>query len=149
MDADQLQLAVGRPDCGPPDPTRSRWGALNIALDAFLGELDKTSQDEHVGPGSYSSNTKECGNNYNISDINSDLVGDYSEIRDDMADLSSKPVKGRTAISAGIDEGIKVLTGKKIRPFAVKTMIVMTDGIHNQGPGAGALRQGRPPRKTS
>ena len=83
---------------------------------------------------SYSSNTKECGNKYNISDINSDLVSDYSKIRDEMADLSSKPVKGRTAISAGIDEGIKVLTGKKIRPFAVKTMILMTDGIHNQGP---------------
>ncbi len=51
-----------------------------------------------------------------------------------MASLSSKPVKGNTSISAGIDDGIKVLTGKKIRPFAVKTMIVMTDGIHNLGP---------------
>ena len=43
-------------------------------------------------------------------------------------------MKGSTAISAGIDDGIKVLTGKKIRPFAVKTMILMTDGIHNLGP---------------
>jgi Flp pilus assembly protein TadG len=128
------ELPSGAPDCGPPDPTRSRWGALTIALDAFLQELDKTSQDERVGLCSYSSDTKECGNKYNISDINSDLVSDYSKIRDEIADLSSKPVKGRTAISAGIDEGIKVLTGKKVRPFAVKTMIVMTDGIHNLGP---------------
>jgi Mg-chelatase subunit ChlD len=51
-----------------------------------------------------------------------------------MNRMSSKPVKGRTAISAGLDEGIKVLTGKKARPFAVKTMILMTDGIHNLGP---------------
>jgi hypothetical protein len=43
-------------------------------------------------------------------------------------------VKGSTAISAGIDEGIKVLTGKKTRPFALKTMVLMTDGIHNLGP---------------
>jgi len=128
------KLPKGAPDCGPPDPTRSRWGALNIALEAFLVELDKTAQDEHVGLASYSSNTKECGFSYNIADINSDLVSDYSVIRSAMKTLSSKPVKGSTAISAGIDEGIKVLTGKKIRPFAVKTMIVMTDGIHNLGP---------------
>jgi hypothetical protein len=126
-------LPSGAPDCGPPDPTRSRWGALNVALEAFLLELDKTAQDEHVGLCSYSSSTKECGFKYNQSDINSDLVSDYSTIRSIMADLSSRPVKGSTCISAGIDEGIKVLTGKKVRPFAVKTMIVMTDGIHNTG----------------
>lgn len=127
-------LPSGAPDCGPPDPTRSRWGALNIALEAFLVELDKTAQEEHVALVSYSSNTKECGYTYNISDINSDLVSDYTGIRSAMASLSSKPVKGRTAISHGIDDGIKVLSGKKIRPFAVKTMILMTDGIHNEGP---------------
>jgi Ca-activated chloride channel homolog len=128
------QLPPGAPDCGPPDPTRSRWGALNIALGAFLGELDKTAQDERVALVSYSSNTIQCGFTYHISDINSDLVSDYGVIRSVMADLSSRPVKGSTAISAGIDDGIKVLTGKKIRPFAVKTMILMTDGIHNLGP---------------
>jgi hypothetical protein len=128
------QLPTGAPDCGPPDPTRSRWGALNIALEAFLQELDKTAQDEHVALVSYSSNITQCGFKYNISDINSDLVSNYDAIRAVMKDLSSRPVKGSTAISAGIDDGIKVLTGKKIRPFAVKTMIVMTDGIHNLGP---------------
>jgi len=37
------QLPPGAPDCGPPDPTRSRWGALNIALESFLQELEKTA----------------------------------------------------------------------------------------------------------
>jgi Mg-chelatase subunit ChlD len=128
------QLPPGAPDCGPPDPTRSRWGALNIALEAFLQELDNTAQDEHVALVSYSSDTKECGFTYHISDINSDLVSNYDDIRKVMKDLSSRPVKGRTAISAGIDNGNIVLTGKKVRPFAVKTMILMTDGIHNLGP---------------
>ena len=127
-------LPKGAPDCGPPDPTRSRWGALHTSVDAFLTELTKTAQDEHVGLCSYSSKTKECGYNYTLSSINSDLVSDYSVIRNAMDALSSKPVKGSTCISAGIDEGIKVLTGKKTRPFAVKTMIVLTDGIHNSGP---------------
>ncbi len=128
-------LPPGAPNCGPPDPTRSRWGALHTAVDAFLTELDKTPQDEHVGLVSYSSNySAECGLKFNISDINSDLVSDYTVIRNTMNALSSKPVKGGTSISAGIDDGIKVLTGKKIRPYAVKSMVLMTDGIHNVGP---------------
>ncbi len=121
-------------ECGKPHPTKSRWGSLATALDAFLVELDKTKQKEIVGMVSYSSDTTECGNTYKISTIDADLSFDYSPIRSKMTALSSKPVKGRTAISAGIDNGIKVLTGAKVRPFAVKTMVLMTDGIHNTGP---------------
>ena len=84
---------------------------------------------------SYSSNTTECENTYKISQIDSDLVADYADhSQQRWTNLSSKPVKGSTAISAGLDEGIKVLTGAKIRPFAVKTIILMTDGVHNLGP---------------
>jgi Ca-activated chloride channel homolog len=128
------KIPKGTKECDAPHPTQSRWGALRIAVEAFLDELDKTAQDERVALASYSSNTTECGNKYKISQIDSDLVGDYSKIRDKMESLSSKPVKGSTAISAGLDEGLKVLTGTKARPFAVKTMVLMTDGIHNQGP---------------
>jgi len=120
--------------CDPPHPTQSRWGALAIAVEAFLVELDETSQDEHVALVSYSSTTTECGNSYTISTIDSNLVSDYSQIGNEMARISSKPVKGRTAISAGLDDGIEVLTGSSTRPFAVKTVILMTDGIHNLGP---------------
>ena len=120
--------------CDPPHPTQSRWGALAIAVEAFLVELDKTPQDERVALVSYSSDTTECGNKYKISTIDSDLVGDYSRIRAEMTRISSKPVKGRTAISAGLNDGIKVLSGASTRPFALKTVILMTDGIHNLGP---------------
>jgi hypothetical protein len=132
-----MESLAGGPDpqgtCDPPHPNLSRWGALSIAVSAFLSELDNTGQDEHVSMVSYSSNEKSCGNTYKISQIDSDLVGDYAVIRDAVAKISSKPVKGRTAISAGLDDGITVLTGKNTRPFAVKTIILMTDGIHNQG----------------
>jgi Flp pilus assembly protein TadG len=121
-------------ECGKPHKTKSRWGALAAAVEAFLVELDATKQQENVGMASYSSNTTECGNTYKISTIDADLSSDYTPVRDKMAALSSKPVKGSTAISAGIDAGITVLTGQKTRPFAVKTMVLMTDGIHNTGP---------------
>jgi Flp pilus assembly protein TadG len=128
------RVPSGTDDCDPPHATRSRWGALNTAVSAFIDELDNTDQSEHLALVSYSSNTTECGRRYRISQINSDLVPDYSVIRSEMARISSAPVKGNTAISAGIDDGIRVLTGSRTRPFAVKTMVVMTDGIHNLGP---------------
>jgi Mg-chelatase subunit ChlD len=127
------KVPSGTGECDPPHSTKSRWGALSIAVSAFLDELDQTPQSEFVALASYSSNTKECGNDYNVSDLNSDLSPDFSRVRNEMARIGSKPVKGRTSISAGIDEGIKVFNGTKTRPFAVRTMIVMTDGIHNLG----------------
>jgi Mg-chelatase subunit ChlD len=46
----------------------------------------------------------------------------------------SQAIPGTTSISAGIREGINVLTNNSTaRPYAVKTMIVLTDGIHNSG----------------
>lgn len=123
----------GTKACDPPHPTLSRWGALATSVNAFLDELTNTVQDEHVALVSFSSNITDCGNRYKISQIDSDLVSDYSVIRSKMSNLSSKPVKGSTAISYGLDDGIKVLTGTKIRPFAVKTIILLTDGVHNLG----------------
>lgn len=132
-----MQSLSGGPDpqgtCSPPHPTLSRWGALSIAVSSFLDELDKTPQEENVALVSYSSDTNECGKAFKISQIDSDLVFNYGVIRGKMTGLGSKPVKGRTAISAGLDDGIKVLTGPKTRPLAEKTMVLMTDGIHNHG----------------
>lgn len=119
--------------CDPPHPTLSRWGALSIAVAAFLDELENTNQDEHVALVSYSSDHTECGRDYRISEINSDLVRDYAVIRNEMGRIGSAPVKGFTAISAGIDDGVRVLTGPNVRPYAVPTMVLMTDGIQNRG----------------
>ena len=42
-------------------------------------------------------------------------------------------MQGRTAISAGLDNGVRVMTSSAVRPFAVKTIVLMTDGLHNTG----------------
>jgi len=119
--------------CDKPNMKKSRWGALYTAVDAFVEELDDTWQEEQCGLVSYSSNGSGCGFSYKISEINAPLDFDYEEIRDEMDDLSSRAVQGSTAIGAGIDDGVKVLTSNRARPFAVKTMVVMTDGLHNSG----------------
>jgi Ca-activated chloride channel homolog len=119
--------------CNPPHPTLSRWGALNTAVAGFLAELDKTAQREQCGMASYSSAGSGCGLTFTTSDVNSELEFEYSKIRGEMARLSSQPVQGFTAISAGIDNGVRVLTSRRVRPFAVRTMVLMTDGRHNTG----------------
>lgn len=132
-----MRAVVGRrtpgPNCGPPHPTLSRWGGLNTAVAGFVDELGRTPQQEQCALVSYSSAGSECGITFTTSDINSDLVFNYQPIRDEMTRLSSRPVKGFTNIAAGIDNGIAVLTGPRVRPFALRSIVLLTDGIQNRG----------------
>lgn len=123
----------GGTSCDPPNMQKSRWGSLYTAVYAFLEELDKTLQEEQCALVSYSSRDTSCKFTCNVSDINADLGFNYQPIRNEMNFLSSRAVKGNTAIGAGIDNGVKVLTSNRVRPFAVRTMVVMTDGLHNSG----------------
>ena len=52
-----------------------------------------------------------------------------------MATLSTKKWNGRTNIAAGINSGIQVLTGASARPYAAKTMVLMSDGAANEPGG--------------
>jgi Ca-activated chloride channel family protein len=119
--------------CDPPHPTQSRWGALNTAVAGFLDELDRTTQREQCALVSYSSAGSGCGFSFTTSDINAPLSFSYTSIRSEMTRLSSRAVQGRTAISAGLDNGVRVLTSSAVRPFAVRTIVLMTDGLHNTG----------------
>lgn len=119
--------------CKKPNMKKSKWGALYTAVEGFLDELEGTLQNEQCALVSYSSAGSGCGYTFTTSDINAPLEFDYKPIRDEMDVLSSKPVQGMTAISAGIDNGVAVLTSKNVRPFAVRTMVLMTDGLHNAG----------------
>jgi len=119
--------------CDPPHATRSRWGGLDAAVAGFLAELEKTIQREQCGLASYSSSGTACGASFTTSDINARLDYDYQPIRNEMARLGSRAVAGYTNIYAGIENGIAILTGRQARPFAMRTMVVMTDGRHNRG----------------
>lgn len=133
MMRDLVSQNVPGGNCNPPHPTLSRWGSLTFAVDGFVAELRNTLQLEQCGLVSYSSAGMGCGYSFTTSDINADLEFDYQIIIDAMADISSRPVQGYTSISAGIDNGILVLAGANSRPFAVRTMVLMTDGRHNRG----------------
>lgn len=121
--------------CRPPHLTLSRWGALTRAVAGFLEELEDTAQLEQCGMVSYSSAGSDCGVTFTTSDVNARLDFGYDPIRREMTRLSSRPLGGFTNIHAGIENGIVVLTDpSRVRPFALRTMVVMTDGRHNTGP---------------
>ncbi len=102
-----------------PFPT-SAWQDLVVAVDAFLDVLDETSQEEQVSVASYSSTaTLDCY-----------LEKDFQIVRNVVSGLDTG---GNTAIGRGMEQGILALLNAAARPFAAKTMVVMTDGIHNTG----------------
>jgi len=98
----------------------SAWQDLVVAVDAFLNVLDDTSQEEQVSVASYSSSaTLDCY-----------LEKNFNIVRSTVAGLNTG---GNTAIGRGMQEGILALLDAAARPYAAKTMVVMTDGMHNTG----------------
>jgi hypothetical protein len=61
------------------------------------------------------------------------LSNNYDGIVSSLMQRTEFPIYGGTNMAAGIDRGVKVLTGKDVRPFAQKAIILMTDGQWNAG----------------
>jgi len=119
--------------CTPPHPTLSRWAAAAASLDAFLFELTQTDQIEYASLVTFASPGNWCSGSYNASDIEVGLSADYTAVQNAMATRSTNPIPGGTSISSGIDSAVTVLTGPNTRPHAAKTIVIMTDGVHNWG----------------
>ena len=102
-----------------PAPT-TPWQDLVVAVNAFLDVLDATSQEEQVSVASYAS----------TATLNTWLEKDFSSVRSTVDRINTG---GYTAIGLGMQEGIEALIDTAARPYAAKTMVVMTDGIHNTG----------------
>ena len=119
--------------CQPPNMAKSRWGALSIGIDRFINALDTTPQSEHVALVSFASSYTSCSYTNNASDINCPLSANSSAVTSAMSTLSSKKFNGMTDIGAGIAKGIQVLTSASARPYAAKTMVLMSDGAYTAG----------------
>jgi len=108
-------------DKGPAP--QSPWQDLVRAVDAFLNVLDATSQEEQVSLASYAT----------TASLDTLLEKNHQIVRDKVRRLNTG---GMTAIGKGMQEGIQGLIDARARPFAAKTMVVMTDGVQNQTPWA-------------
>ncbi len=101
-------------------PPTTPWQDLLAAVNAFLNVLDTTSQEEQVSVASYATNAT----------LDTYLEKNFQVIRSTVNGLQPG---GNTAIGRGMQSGITALLRNEARPYASKTMVVMTDGIHNTG----------------
>ncbi len=97
------------------------WQDLKFAVDAFLNVLDDTIQNEQVSVATYE----------NSNTLDSVLVYDYNLIR---AALENREPSGGTGIGGGMTRGMQAFNHANARPYASKTMVVMTDGVENATP---------------
>lgn len=123
-------------NCGPLDPT-TRFAALDRAIDAFIAELDDTFPEEQLALATYSSEqTIGCGAvtlDFEAADVRQQLSFNYNGTQNAMNQFLQNGIGGRTAIGEGLQAGINEITSGRARPFAIKTIVLMTDGIHNTG----------------
>ncbi len=119
--------------CQPPNMAESRWGALSVAVQRFIDALATTPQSEFVALVSYGSNYTACSTSNTSADINKPLTADHAQVTTAMAAISAKKFNGLTNIGAGIQKGIQVLTSAAARPYAAKTMVLMSDGAYTEG----------------
>ena len=95
----------------------------------FNSALESTDPQEYVSLVSYASDGTWCGVSNHASDIDQNLTDDLGLITSAVTTIGDRVFNGGTEISAGIDEAVGVLTDPShARPFAAKTMIVLTDG---------------------
>lgn len=114
----------------PPDPNRSRWSALRDSVNGFLSVTNTLNPPPRVGlvtwasayDATFTAVTNEC-----------QLSQDSSPISGVIASRGSKKMWGATNCGAGIDAGVSMLVNDTTRPYANKIMILMTDGMWNQG----------------
>jgi Ca-activated chloride channel family protein len=111
----------------------SRWGALSVAVQRFINALAETPQTEHVGLVSYGSNYTACSVSNNSAEINCNLASNHAAVTAAMGGISAKKFNGMTNIGAGITKGIQVLNSVAARPYAAKTMVLMSDGAYTEG----------------
>jgi len=105
---------------GSEGPYETLWQSLVGAVDTFLTVLEGTDQSEQVSVATYASSAR--------LDLN--LVTDYDLVRSTLTGIDPN---GATGIGYGLQTGMPSLMDSFARPFAAKTIILMTDGIHNTG----------------
>ncbi len=112
---------IPKPDATIPFP--SRWSNVVTAVNKFLDVLEETDQEERVSLGAFHSSGM----------IVADLQTNYNVVRSKLDDLWPW---GGTAIDSGLNESLHSLYGALGRPYAAKTIVVLTDGFNNKGSNA-------------
>ena len=116
----------------PPHPSGSRWAALRDAVKEYTDIVGKQKRPPRVGLVTWGSEMM-TNPPFPASIIDSPLTTQMSKIMTPLQGRGNKVMWGATNMAAGIDAGVQVLTAIDVNPLADKTMILMSDGVWNQG----------------
>jgi Ca-activated chloride channel homolog len=132
----------------PPRPG-SRWYSLCSALDLYLAEVALTSVPSRVALVTWASDTSGWDlpkadlkglpkRKYSplasiVSRLEAGLSFTFTTLNAKIDQLTEYPLYGMTNMSAGIDMGVQTLTSNTSYPYAQKTIVLMTDGLWNDG----------------
>lgn len=123
-------------DFGDPVPPNARWLDLIAAVRTFTATLDRSPQRELLALSMYNETPS----------TPQTLTRNYVEVIDRLNEVSVNFTAGGTAIGDGILEGLGAVTDPSLsRSFASKVLIVMSDGVQNEGtsPESAARRAAR------
>lgn len=123
-----------------PHPSKSRWAALVEAVTAYVDISENSAPKPRVAMVTWASDINAGSLETLLTGLTSPAVAfeeplstNLAPIRGVLTRRSGAPMLGGTNMAGGIDAGVQVLTAKDVRPMAVKTMILMTDGMWNRG----------------
>jgi len=109
---------------GDAVPPNSRWLDLVASAEAFCQYLNDSPQQEQLSLSTYS----------HTFSTNTKLTYTYGDVMNALGGISAGFNGGSTDIGSGILEGLAALKDPALeRPYAVKVMVVLTDGRHNTG----------------
>lgn len=118
---DLYQAQYAEYEDGGPAPDASRWASLVTAVNSFLNVLEATDQEELISVATFSTGAT----------LDLPLQENYDTIRTTVAGIRPE---GWTAIGQGMQEGLPSLSAGLARPYAAKTIVILTDGENNQTP---------------
>ncbi len=108
---------------GQPIPPNSRWQDAINGVNIFLGALSQTPQSEHVALVTYQSSA--------TRDV--ELTSNHASVLNALTGYSAAFNGGGTNIGSGIDSGLATFTTGFERSWAIKVIVLLTDGIHYTG----------------
>ncbi|MBA4031550.1 MAG: hypothetical protein C0478_11770 [Planctomyces sp.] len=125
----------------PPHASLSRWASLAKAMQSFVNITATQEPKPRVAMVTWASKITQANYEGKLTKTNSPeifvdvpLTTDLSSLNAAISARSSKVMLGATNMSAGIDEARKILNATKAsRPYAHRIIILMTDGLWNQG----------------
>lgn len=109
---------------GQPAPDPSRWRDTVAGIQVFLDELNQTAQLEHVALVTYSTGAS----------VELNPTTNYNSVMGRLGVYSNSFQSGHTNIGGGLRGASDALVNANSRPWAVKVIVLMTDGLENTGP---------------